>query len=71
MLYSETALNDPQGFDDMTTYSIPEIIGNVIYTTNDGGTTVQQWTIKGSAYLIGWEDIVVGDDLDYGYDDMM
>lgn len=61
-LYSETSLN-ANGFDYMTTYALPELIGETIFTDNNG--TKLSWTVKGSAYLIGFEDIVGGGDGDY------
>jgi hypothetical protein len=65
-LYSETALN-ANNIDYMTTYSLPELVGQTLFVENNGQT--YQWTVKGTAYLIGWEDIVGGGDSDY--DDTM
>jgi len=61
-LYSEVSLNS-DGIDYMTTYTLPELIGTDLWTI-DGGVK-EHWTIKGTAYLIGWEDIVGGGDGDY------
>jgi len=67
LLYSETSLNDsypnPWANDYMTTYALDEMIGQQIYTLD--GSTKEQWTVKGSAYLIGWEDVVGGGDGDF------
>jgi hypothetical protein len=61
-LYSEVSLNS-DGIDYMTTYALPELIGTDLYTEENG--VKEHWTVKGSAYLIGWEDIVGGGDGDY------
>ena len=61
-LYSEVSLNST-GIDYMTTYALPELIGTDLWTNDGSGN--EQWTVKGTAYLIGWEDIVGGGDNDY------
>jgi hypothetical protein len=66
LLFSETALNG--GVDYMTTYILPEAIGKVIYTT-EGDAAGNSWTVKGSAYLLGFEDQIDLGDGDY--DDLM
>jgi len=66
--FSEIALN-VDGLDHMTTYALPEMLGQVIWTKNQSEATPESWTVKGTAYLIGWEDISGGGDGDY--DDMM
>ncbi len=70
-LYSESALNlipTKNGETDyMTTYILPELKDEYFWTFD--GVNTEKWKVKSTAYLIGFEDIVGGGDMDF--DDTM
>ena len=64
LFYSESSLN-PGNFDYMTTYALPELYGERIYT-DDG----RYFIVRSEySYLLGFEDILGGGDMDF--DDVM